>query len=516
LAFVLEEEFLIECALQLVNAAMKNTLKRTQLLEIRMNRNSRVIFTVCHLLLGVFLLSCSHEPPTEAPRDNSLDGRNPEVVPKLISVATNYDDGFTNVLNPRIFIETEAACMVRFEVVQSVNSEISSHWEALDATHIIDLSGNDGVKLIGCQALALNGNSSDISHLAIRLDTHAEIISFDWIGTGEDTLGLNDLITFTLTTQNDALGNELGGTAIVDVVGWEPIELIDNGDGKYSLDFTIIEETPLIADAQVRVSFTDRAENIAQSVLALRNLTVWWVPVPGAEKSFPLGNSGESIDMCWIPSGEFMMGRQNGEHDSYDVESPLHQVSFSDGFWIGKYEVSQDEWEAVMNENPSQNKAANHPVEMVSWIDIQVFESIINESFRLPSESEWEYACRAGTTTRFYWGDDEEYDEISNYAVFIGNNSGNSTQRSGQKQPNAWGLYDMSGNVYEWCEDWYHNNYDGAPNDGSARLSPSRTYRVGRGGSWRNYAIECRSAFRNGVSPHNRSGNLGFRLVKDR
>ncbi|MBT3233604.1 MAG: formylglycine-generating enzyme family protein [Calditrichaeota bacterium] len=468
------------------------------------------------LALSAFLLSCSHEQPTETPRDNPLDGRNPEVVPRVLSITTDFDGGFTNDLNPKIYIETELAYMVRYQVVQSVNSALNSPWQTLITSYSVDMSDINGEKIIGCQALALNGNTSAVVFTSIRLDTRAVISSFNWTATNEDSIIVEDQITFTLVTEDDALGNESGGTAYVEVEGWEQISLDDNGDGTYSFDFTVKEDTPLISDAQVSVYFVDRVGNVAQPVTALKSLTVWWTYVPGSEKTFPLGGSGESIVMCWIPPGEFLMGRQDDEQDSFSSESPQHPVFFSDGFWIGKYELTQGQWEAVMGDNPSHFIREDHPVEQVSWNDVQSFESTLENSFRLPSESEWEYACRAGTTTRFYWGDDETYVEIDNFAHYDRNDTEVETHPIGQKLPNAWGLYDMSGNIYEWCEDWYHNNYIGAPADGSARLSEWRNYRVGRGGCWDSHARECRSAFRNGVSPHNRSGNLGFRLVKDR
>ncbi len=236
-------------------------------------------------------------------------------------------------------------------------------------------------------------------------------------------------------------------------------------------------------------------------------------PQAGDERDFQL-TEDVTITMIWIPAGEFEMGSPDEEDDRDDYEGPVHVVTFAEGFWLGKYELTQGQWEAVMNDNPSYYNGANRPVERVSWDDIQGFEESLDDAFRLPSESEWEYACRAGTDTRFYWGDDPDYEDADDYAVNI-NNDPNGTAEVGTKEPNALGLYDMSGNVYEWCEDRWHGNYDGAPEDGSPWLdNPVGSYRVGRGGSWSGNAGYCRSANRGYYDPSGRYGNFGFRLAR--
>jgi len=226
------------------------------------------------------------------------------------------------------------------------------------------------------------------------------------------------------------------------------------------------------------------------------------------------------LKMVWIPAGSFMMGRYSGEQDSWWDEGPQHQVTFAQGFWMGKCEVTQRQWVAVMGSNPSQFTGdLRHPVEQVSWKDVHSFITAVNGlgqgRFRLPSEAEWEYACRAGTTTRFYWGDDPSYTQIGNYAWWESNSS-STTHPVGQKLANAWGLYDMSGNVWEWCVDWYHGDYFGAPTDGSAWVSPRDNVRVFRGGGW-NLGLtiyRCRSACRAYIYPSSAGGALGFRLAR--
>lgn len=217
------------------------------------------------------------------------------------------------------------------------------------------------------------------------------------------------------------------------------------------------------------------------------------------------------IEFILIPPGSFMMGSTNGGV----TEQPVHQVTINYSFYMGKYEVTQAQWQAVMGNNPSNFKdcGGNCPVEQVSWDEAQKLIQRLNQTndgyiYRLPTEAEWEYACRAGTT-----GD---YAGNLSEMAWYSENSGNKTHAVGGKRPNDWGLADMHGNVWEWCEDWYHSSYDGAPSDGSAWLSGGeRKYRVLRGGSWYVVASGLQSAFRYNSTPDYRYVNvsIGFRLV---
>lgn len=225
--------------------------------------------------------------------------------------------------------------------------------------------------------------------------------------------------------------------------------------------------------------------------------------------------------MVWIPEGSFMMGALENEIDAISDEYPRHEVTFASGFWMAKYEVTQEQWSTVMGANPSFFMGDNLPVERVSWDDAHQFIDELNSSiesspFRLPSESEWEYGCRAGfDNVRFPWGDDSTYSRLIRYGWYD-NNSDGQTHEIGQKQPNSWGLYDMHGNVWEWCEDWYHNSYNGAPDDGSAWIQiDNGATRVRRGGAWSYGARECRSAYRFRASPPSRYNSLGLRLVRN-
>jgi formylglycine-generating enzyme required for sulfatase activity len=217
---------------------------------------------------------------------------------------------------------------------------------------------------------------------------------------------------------------------------------------------------------------------------------------PGNKTSFTenLAN-GIRLEMVSLPAGKFLMGSA----ESND-EKPPHQVKVN-SFAIGKYPVTQAQYQAVMGTNPSHFKNnPQNPVEQVSWNDAQAFcqklSQITRKTYRLPTEAEWEYACRAGTTTRYYFGDDDN--QLGDYAWYR-ENSNNTTHPVGQKKPNGWGIYDMSGNLWEWCEDNWHDSYAGAPDDGTAWIdndNRSQSRKCLRGGSWIDYPYSCRSAYR--------------------
>ena len=213
-----------------------------------------------------------------------------------------------------------------------------------------------------------------------------------------------------------------------------------------------------------------------------------------------------------IPAGEFYLGSE----ESDDKES-VHKVKINNPFYFGTYPVTQREWKAVMGDKPSSFKGDDLPVEQVSWDDVQEFIKKLNEKegtekYRLPSEAEWEYACRAGTTTRYSFGDSEL--ELEDYAWYSKNSEGK-THPVGQKKPNLWGLYDMHGNVWEWVQDEWHNRYDRIPTDGSVWESGDGARRVIRGGGWFRDAEFCRSAVRDHRGSHDRRGALGFRLLQE-
>jgi len=232
------------------------------------------------------------------------------------------------------------------------------------------------------------------------------------------------------------------------------------------------------------------------------------------EEQKKLAEHSNSIGMKFtlIPAGEFMMGLKENVW-----EQPVHKVKVNKPFYLGTYPVTQREWKAIMGDNPSYFKGDDLPVEQVSWDDVQKFIRKLNkkegtDKYRLPSEAEWEYACRAGTTTRYSFGDSES--KLGDYAWYR-DHSGSKTHPVGKKKPNPYGLYDMHGNVREWVPDTWHGSYNGAPADGSAWESGGGSYRVDRGGGWRSFDNHCRSASRSNVVPGDRLNDFGFRMLEE-
>lgn len=244
--------------------------------------------------------------------------------------------------------------------------------------------------------------------------------------------------------------------------------------------------------------------------------TITITPTPMKTPSSYSGSTfTNSIDMEFVllPAGEFDMGSPWNEAGRSDSEGPVHHVKISNAFYMGKYEVTQKQWRDVMGSSPSNFKGDNLPVEQVSWNDVQEFIKKLNgkegtNKYRLPSEAEWEYAARSGTTTKYSFGDDES---LGDYAW--SDNSGSKTHDVGQKKPNPWGLYDMHGNVWEWVQDNWHDNYNDAPTDGSS-WERRGSDRVNRGGGWYYNTGGCRSASRGFNGQDTRSNALGFRLLR--
>ncbi len=245
------------------------------------------------------------------------------------------------------------------------------------------------------------------------------------------------------------------------------------------------------------------------------------------------------LELIRIPAGSFQMGSPDTERSRTTAQGPVHTVNIGYDFYMGKYEVTQAQWLAVMGSwpetapSPDWGAGGDYPAYFVSWNDAKNFITALNThikdtgqgpaTIRLPSEAEWEYACRAGTQTRFYFGDSLDVEDNceddgvrSQYMWYCGSDSPSGAKPVGGKLPNTFGLYDMSGNLYEWCEDWWHGYYKGAPTDGSARMVPSSSCRVIRGGGWHHYAEYCRSASRSFNIPSFRYHYVGFRVASVR
>jgi formylglycine-generating enzyme required for sulfatase activity len=228
-------------------------------------------------------------------------------------------------------------------------------------------------------------------------------------------------------------------------------------------------------------------------------------------------SSSTGIEFLLISADEFIMGSPSEEKDRSDCESPLHKVTIKNPFYMGKFQVTQRQWKKIMGTSPANFNDESRPVEKVSWEEVQEFIKKLNakentDKYRLPSEAEWEYACRAGTQSRYFFGDDES--KLGDYAWYV-KNAGRKTHPFGKKKPNPWGLYDMHGNVWEWVQDRWHENYDDSPADGSAWEDGNSSNRVSRGGSWYCDVDSCRSAARFSRDPEKRLANLGFRLVRE-
>jgi formylglycine-generating enzyme required for sulfatase activity len=229
--------------------------------------------------------------------------------------------------------------------------------------------------------------------------------------------------------------------------------------------------------------------------------------------------------MVWIEPGTFMMGSPEDEVGRDDDEGPQHEVTITQGFYLGRYELTQEQWTSVMGTTPwsgqdyVQERASN-PAAFISWDDIQAFIGVLNETegsevYRLPTEAEWEYVCRAGTTTLWSFGDDESVlGEYAWYGVNARNVGEEYAHAVGTKLPNPWGLYDMHGNVHEWCHDWYSDTYYSESPSEDPPGSVTGSSRVFRGGSFYHHVGYARSAGRDHRTPGLRDGSVGARLVR--
>ena len=228
----------------------------------------------------------------------------------------------------------------------------------------------------------------------------------------------------------------------------------------------------------------------------------------GLERDWEIAQ-GVNMTFCWCPAGDFLMGSPETEYGRCGADEDQVHVTLTKGFWMAKTEVTQAQWQAVMGNNPSHFNGDDLPVETVSWDDAQEFIKKVNSSgvmpsgwkMALPTEAQWEYACRAGETGPYSGG---TLDQVA----WHDGNSGSKTHDVGTKKPNAWGLHDMHGNVWEWCADWHDDSLRGATDPSGPS---SGVFRVSRGGSWIYFAARCRAALRDGFYPFSRDSDLGFR-----
>ena len=314
--------------------------------------------------------------------------------------------------------------------------------------------------------------------------------------TNEVNLAINDQMTFSVQ-------GLLNGPYV-----WSKDDVVIPGVTGPTYTYTALN-----GDAPSFVLKVQTTDMLTKKIL----VTQWTVTVTNL--SDPITSLLDSL--VPIPAGTFMMGSTDNEYQQAQYTMPVHAVTLQP-FDIGKYDVTQAQYLAVMGTNPSYFKAPsypdtdNNPVEDVSWYDARAFctalSALTGRTFTLPSEAQWEYVCRAGSTTLYSYGDSDAL--LGNYAWYS-SNSGGRTHTVGTKLPNPWGLYDMHGNVWEWCLDSFHENYVGAPTDGSAWESETGSYRLVRGGGW-NIAGPWyfRSAFRgSNYIPGGRYLNVGFRVL---
>ena len=277
------------------------------------------------------------------------------------------------------------------------------------------------------------------------------------------------------------------------------------------------------ASASAEKALASGWKETAAAIALLERVDKHLVFQPGEKRTVSLGG-GVDLELIWVPAttseawkklsggkDTFTMGSPETETNRADSEGPQHEVRFAKGFWMGKYEVMQGQYERVMGEkeNRSHWQGDDFPVELVNWHKAREFCDKAGQSagvrVRLPSEAEWEYACRAGTTGAFAGN-------LGDMGWYF-TNGGGETHPVGQKKANPWGLYDMHGNVMEWCEDVGHDNYEGAPTNGSAWTSgANKDVRVMRGGSWNWAGGRCRSATRYWDLAHGVNMSLGFRV----
>ena len=274
-----------------------------------------------------------------------------------------------------------------------------------------------------------------------------------------------------------------------------------------------ISQTTLLQQAQPQqpVAQTQPVSSMASSSTTSTSSNIIDSSESGNVITIPV-KDGVNIEMVKVEAGSFDMGATPEMQNPDEDEKPVHRVTLTNNYYIGKYEVTQALWQAVMGSNPSHFKGDDLPVEQVSWNDCQDFISKLNamtgKRFRLPTESEWEYAARGGNKSRGYqYSGSYNIDDVAWYS----DNSGSKTHAVGTKEPNELGIYDMTGNVWEWCQDWY-GSYSGSPQTNPTG-AVSGSFRVGRGGSWIYSASECRSSYRNYGTPGDRYGFLGLRLV---
>ena len=459
---------------------------------------------VCAVLLGFVTLAALPQPAARATADTT---------PPTGSIVIDANRSATNSRNVTLSLawaDTGGSGVARMRF--SNDGSTWSAYESLRATKSYSLpSGTDSHRTVRVQFIDVANNRSATYSDYIRLDRALPT------GTIVINAGAPSTMTRCVTLGLSCADGTGSGVSMM--------RFSDNGSTWTGWLYPKTSRTHLLpvgfGNHTVRVQYLDGAGNYSTVYSDYIKLVG---PASGTTETVMLPGS-VPLTMVWIPGGTFQMGRYAGEQDSYTYEDPQHAVTVG-GYWLAKYELTKRQWTAVMGTTPWAGQSyvladLDSPAVYVSWNDAQSFLTEVNSytgrTFHLPSEAQWEYACRGGTQTRFYWGDDPGYTAIGDYAWYEGNAWSAGQQYAhvvGTKLPNAFGLYDMSGNVWEWCEDDWHGSYTGAPEGGQAWVdSPRGSHRVLRGGGWYNSGYYCRSAYRYYSTPGGTFSNYGFRIA---
>ncbi len=341
--------------------------------------------------------------------------------------------------------------------------------------------------------------------VAIRRDHHPAKILISFAEMKDVKIQGGDNVTAVITTTK---GDTWRGTLDTDEI---------------TLDLEVGIQVQAIYKDQFARVFVDQARKQAPVQFGVQQLIAGESEGVGPFPGLPVGQKGATLNLgdgvkmklVLIPAGKFTMGSVASEN-RWGNEGPQRRVTISKPFYMGLTEVTQNQYETIMEKNPSKFSGLTRPVEQVAWNDAMEFCKVLSKktgkTVRLPTEAEWEYACRAGSTTRYSFGDEDR--DLGSYAWYRANSDGK-THRVGRKKLNAWGLYDMHGNVSEWCSDWYAESYAGLKTI-DPQGSGSGKYRVYRGGAW--FSVFevlplCRSANRTGTLPDDRGSHVGFRVV---
>ena len=378
-------------------------------------------------------------------------------------------------------------------------------WQPYTTAPSFVLSSGNGIKTVYFKVINEAGESAVVSD-TISLNTQVAVtptITNFSINNGDKsttnaTVTLNNVCADNPTHYMASESLSFSGASWLPYVA-DPTFTLSSGNGVKKVYFVVKNEAG--------------TSNVTSAMITLlENLTEETILLPG---NVPL-------EMVWIPAGTFLMGAATNEQDSYAFEKPQHQVTLTQGFWMGKYELTKRQWTALMGTSPWLGKTyvlddPDSPAVYISWNDAQSFITTLNRytglTFRLPSEAQWEYAARANTTTRFYWGDDSGYTDIGECSWYWGNCSNKMYAHvTGQKYPNGFGLYDMLRNAWELCQDWATNYILGSVTDPTGPAAG--TYHIGRGGSWSSNNNYSRTAIRGSLSPAAIQSYTGFRLIK--